>query len=70
MKNLLLKLTILGIILLNSSTAFATDPSNTGEGGTIEDPGAPINTRIIWLVIAGIAFAFYYYSTQRKKQID
>lgn len=69
MKNFLLKLTILGIILLNTFTVFAS-PDNQGEGETIEDPGAPINSKIIWLVIAGIAFAFYYYSTQRKKQVN
>jgi hypothetical protein len=70
MKNFLLKLTIFGLILLINFTSFATSPDNQGEADTIEDPGAPINTRIIWLIIAGIAFAFYYYSTQRKKQID
>jgi hypothetical protein len=34
---------------------------------TPEDPETPINTQIIWLAIAGIAFAVYFFSKKRIK---
>lgn len=71
MKKNLLNFYIFTLCLFSSIAMFATDPSNTGEGGdSIEDPEAPINSRLIWLLVAGIAFAFYYYSNNRKKQVN
>ena len=69
MKKFLLKIVIFVFVLFNSITVFATDPSNQGEGETVEDPETPINTRLLWLLVAGIAFAFYYFYNQRKKQV-
>lgn len=68
MKNFYPRIYFLIILLFSNVIAFATTAS--GELEDTPEDDAPINTRIIWLVVAGIAFAFYYYSTQRKKQID
>jgi Zn-dependent protease with chaperone function len=65
----ILQIFALLFLLLNSFIAFATDASGEIED-TPEDPETPINTRLLWLLIAGVAFAFYYFYNQRKKQIS
>lgn len=31
-------------------------------------PAAPINTKLIWLAMIGIAFAFYYFNQKSKSK--
>jgi hypothetical protein len=41
-------------------------PGDDDGGGDLEGPDAPINGQIIWLVLIGIAFAFYFLKKYRK----
>ena len=68
-----LKLYMLLTVLLSDFLMFADEDPGTGfedengnTDGTVEEP-VPINNRLIFLALAGIAFAFYYY-TQKKKE--
>lgn len=71
MKNFLLRNLLIFCFLFSSVVATATeeDPTNVITDTTIEDD-APIDNGLLWLGVAGVAFGLYYYSTQRKKQID
>jgi len=70
MKNLALKSLVIAFLLLSNFTSFAQE----GPGGPTDcptcpeppDPGTPIDTKLFLLAIAGIAFAFYYFSSKRK----
>ncbi len=74
MKSSLLKWYMLVFLLASDFVMFA-DPGDLGEDDDLEGGGdpepAPINTKLIWLMIVGISFAFYYYNkTQRSKNIQ
>ena len=44
------------------------DPGSGDEGGgTVEDPVAPIDGKLIWLAFAGIGFAVLYFRTARQQ---
>jgi len=53
---------------------FALDdeePGDTDPGGTLEDedgPTLPINSKLIYLALIGIVFAFYMY--RRHKELN
>lgn len=69
MKNNLLKLYMLVFLLASDFVVFAQpdeDEDGSVEGG---DPPAPINGKLLILVLIGISFAFYYFSQRRKKQL-
>ena len=69
MKNYLLKtLAIICFLFCSAVVTAQTDPTNVTTDGTVED--APIDNNLIYLGLAGIAFAFYYYTTHRKKQTN
>ena len=57
---------LLSIVMLTVSFAtFAQpDPDEEVGGG---DPPAPINTKLIYLAIIGIAFAYYQFNAYRKR---
>ena len=67
----LLKIYIFVVILLTDFIMFADDDPGTGfedEGGdtdgSVED-AAPINGKLLWLAVAGIAFIYFNF---RKRQ--
>ena len=72
MKAKLTKITFLTYLLLTNFILFAKD-----DGGDILDSGnienndppvvAPINSQLIWLVILGLAFAYYLYKNKKIK---
>lgn len=70
MTSKLIKIYFFTILLLSDFVLFAQDDEDPGngfdDGGTVEDPIVPINTQMIWLLLMGIAFAFYYF---RKLQL-
>jgi mannose/fructose/N-acetylgalactosamine-specific phosphotransferase system component IIC len=68
MKNLY-KVFILAFVLTSDLMLFAQVGEDDGTGGLggNDTPAAPINSKLIWLAIIGIAFAFYYFSTKRQK---
>lgn len=55
--------------MLNDFIIFAQGDGN--EDGDLEnpDPALPINGKLIWLGIIGIAFAFYVYKRKTKEAI-
>ena len=67
------KIYIVAILLLTDFIMFAQDdPGNLFEDdlGNIDDDiedNMPINSKLIWLAIAGIAFMLYYI---KKKQLE
>ncbi|OYU81503.1 MAG: hypothetical protein CFE23_03285 [Flavobacterium sp. BFFFF1] len=60
---------LLSMLMLTVSFAtFAQIPdpdSDPGSGGN--DP-TPINTKLIWLAILGVVFAFYQISANKRRQ--
>lgn len=68
------RLYILGFVLLSDFRMFALDdeePGDTDPGGTLEDedgPTLPINSKLIYLALIGIVFAFYMY--RRHKELN
>ena len=60
----------MAFFLLHDFRLFAQGDDN--DGGDLEDddpPAAPINTKLIYLAIIGIAFVFYTLH-RRKKQLN
>ncbi len=72
MKNNFFKLYLLGFFILSDFIMFAQDETepgstnNTGDLESDETPQAPINGKLIWLLILGIAYAAYTYKKRRK----
>ena len=65
MKNNLLKFVMFAFVMATNFAAFA-QPSD--EGGVEEgDPSTPINSQLIWLAIAGITFAVFYFANRQKQ---
>jgi hypothetical protein len=67
MKISLLKWYMLAFMLVSDFVMFAqeTDPADEDGDGDLETddtPDAPINGKLIWLAIVGIAFAYSYYA--------
>ena len=55
--------------LLASDFVMFADPGDIGEDGDLEGggdpPPTPINTKLIWLAIIGVSFAYYYYNRRQ-----
>lgn len=69
MKNNLFKLYILSFFLLSDYVLFAQPGDDTIDPGDLEgdDPApVPINSKLILLVIVGIAFAVYKFNKNKK----
>ncbi len=75
MKSKLTKITFLTYLLLTNFILFAqdddiTNPGGNGDGGTVtggDTPTGPIDSEIIWLLLLGLAFAYYLYKTKKVK---
>lgn len=69
MKNSLMKLYLLAFFLVSDFVLFAQPGQDTGDGEPPlegdDDPPAPINTKMIYLAILGIAFAYYFFSKKK-----
>jgi hypothetical protein len=67
--NRLLKISVFAFILLTNFVALA-QPGGTGDGnGGLEGgdpPPSPIDTRLIYLGIVGLLFAYYAFRKHRK----
>jgi len=64
------KKTLYSVILLAVSFAsFADipDPNADPISDESQEIAAPINTKLLWLAIVGIAFAYYQFNLRRKK---
>jgi len=63
----LVRLYIVLFLFVSDFKLFAQGPGDDDEDGDLEggDP-VPINGKLIWLLIAGLAFAFYYFRKYRK----
>ncbi|MFL9844339.1 hypothetical protein [Flavobacterium rhizosphaerae] len=64
MKKSILKWCMLAFLLISNLAVFA-------QGGTEDTPEPgdgtePIDSKLIWLAIIGIAFAFLYFANKRK----
>lgn len=66
----LFRIYILLFMLTSDFKMFADDgPGDGSDDGDIEgddDPAVPINGKILFLLVAGILFAFYQYKMHRK----
>lgn len=65
MKNNYKKFLLLIAALTVNFVSFAQVPNPDAIGGG--DPPAPINNQLIWLIIAGVLFAYLKFSTRNKK---
>jgi hypothetical protein len=72
MKISLLKWYMLAFMLVSNFVMFAqdfeTDPAQEDEDGNLEGDETPINGKLIWLAIVGIAFAYSYYAKMQKEK--
>ena len=69
MKNNLLKFVMFAFIMATNFAAFA-QPNDEGTGniGSEGDgDNAPIDSKVIWLAIAGVTFAVYYFANKQKQ---
>ena len=69
MKNNLFKLYFLSFFVLSDFILFAQAPGEEDDNGGLEDddtPQAPINGKIVWLLILAIVYAAYSYKKHRK----
>lgn len=66
MKHLVRIYTILFLLFVNVDLIAQIGPGDDDAGGDLEGPDAPINGQLIWLLIIGIAFAFYYLKKYRN----
>jgi hypothetical protein len=66
MKNSLLKFYMLAFFLVSDFVMFADDDP-TEVTPEDDDPHGPINTKLIWLAIVGIAFMYHTYSRRKQK---
>ncbi|MDI1254459.1 MAG: hypothetical protein PSV16_00030 [Flavobacterium sp.] len=57
-------LTLVMFTVSFATFAQAPDPDSLVGGG---DPPAPINSKLIYLAIIGIAFAYYQFNANRKR---
>ena len=58
------------VFLLTSDFKLFAQGDEDGDGdleGEDPIPGAPINSKLLWLMIIGIAFALYKFQTKRQK---
>ena len=72
MKKTILQSFLLLTFLFLDLVAFAqTGPGSDNTAGDLEgdDPVAPINSKIIWLAVVGIAFAYYTFKKTRTVEI-
>ncbi|MBC7523039.1 MAG: hypothetical protein H7239_01160 [Flavobacterium sp.] len=69
MKNII-KCGLVVFVLLSNFVVFAQpgDENNTGNLQGNDPAPAPINGKLIFLAIAGIAYAIYFYKNYNKKQ--
>ena len=72
MKNSILKWCMLALLMVSNVAVFAQagggGNGNQG-GGTVEEPDAPINSKLIFLAIAGVIFAYHFFAkTQKQRQ--
>ena len=62
------KIIFLVSILLNTFSTFAQSSDDDTGGGNLDGDDLPINNKIIYLVIAGLLFAFLYFKQHKRKQ--
>ena len=72
MKNSLLKWYMLAFMLVSNFVVFAQDDPEQEvpptSGPPLEAGDTPINGKLIWLAIMGIAFAYAYYLKMQKEK--
>lgn len=69
MKSNLLKIYIFSFLFLSDFVMFAQPGTDDGGGGLEDDdpPVAPINGKLFWLALFGIALAFNYFRSRKNK---
>lgn len=70
MKNSLLRIYLL-LFLLAGDFCLIAQPGGDNPGGDLEgedDPPTSINAKLIYLALAGIAFAFYFIMKKREEK--
>lgn len=72
MKKTILQSFFLFTFLFLDFVAFAQNPGTDDQENCLEcdDPVAPINGKLIWLAVVGIAFAYYTYKNTRTVEIS
>ena len=73
MKKIILQSFLLLTFLFLDFVAFAQPggPGSDDSDGDLEgeDPAAPINGKLLWLAILGVAFAYYTYKKTRTVEV-
>jgi len=74
MKNNIFKFVMFAFIMATNFSVFAQEQDGIGSTGTGnigteggDGPVAPINSKLIWLAIAGITFAVFYFANKQKQ---
>lgn len=69
MKNKLFNFYLIAFFLMADFVAFAQPGDDDGTPGGLEGddtPPAPINSKLIWLAIIALIYAFYSFKKNRK----
>ncbi len=68
----LVRLYIVLFLFASDFKLFAQPGDDDGSGGLEDDDPAPtpINGKLIWLLIIGLCFAFYYFRKYRKESTE
>lgn len=70
MKNNLLKFYMLAFFLVSDFVMFAQPTDNDPDDDLEGNDNLPINSKLIYLGLAGIAFAFYLYNRKKQQQVE
>lgn len=69
MKKNFFKWYMFAFLFISNFVMFA-DPGGVDpeDGGTDDTTGFPLNAKLVWLAVAGVAFAFYYTKKIQSKK--
>ncbi|MFA7686818.1 MAG: hypothetical protein WCY25_03010 [Moheibacter sp.] len=70
MKNQLLKYTLTIIYLMSNTVALLADSGDPNDPDASDDPSAPIDGGILWLILIGLIVGIYYLNLHKKVALD
>jgi len=66
-KQIFFSVVMLCVSFISFAVPVIPDPNDDPISDDSQEIAAPINTKLIWLAIVGIAFVYYQFNLKRKK---